>query len=232
MRLILDLILIAIILVSAWRGFKNGIIRGICGILAVIISLSGAGIISNAYSGEFSGMIQPFADGLIDGAVSDVLSDNKETLVTVRSSERGDVYTVCFAALREVGVAEDAAEAIAKDMAKDTDSVDQDMTAMLSEKVSDKLAYAAVVTVAFILIAIVFAVIGNLINLSFEIPGAGKVEPIAGTVLGIIKGIIIMYALATLVRYLGLALSDELLESTKLLSGVVNNNPVANKLGL
>ena len=129
-------------------------------------------------------------------------------------------------------IANDAAEAIAASMAEDTDTVDQDMTGMLSEKVSDKLAYAAVVTVAFILIAIVFAVLGNLINLSFEIPGIGLAEPIVGIILGIIKGIIIMYALTTLVRYLGLVISDEMVESTKLLSGVVNNNPVANRLGL
>ena len=54
-----DVLFILIILVCAWRGYKNGIIRGICGILAIIVSLYGANLIATAYSDEFTGMAKP-----------------------------------------------------------------------------------------------------------------------------------------------------------------------------
>jgi len=235
MRWIIDLVFIAIVAVCCWSGYRNGIIRGVCGVLAVIISLYGANIIANVYSAEFSGMIQPFGEGLVDGAVSSVLTDSDsedEVVFIVPEEDRDDVYVVCLTALQSIGLSESAAAHIAESVAAETDTVNQDMSGLLAEKLCERIAFAGVVAVAFILLAIIFSVIGNLINLTFEIPGIGIAERIGGAVLGLVKGIIIMYALAVLLRYLGMLLPDEIMESNKFLTGIINNNPVANRLGL
>ena len=227
-----DILFILIILVCAWRGYKNGIIRGICGILAIIVSLYGANLIATAYSDEFTGIAKPFVEGIVDTSVSNVLNDGKKTKITVRETDKDDVYTVCYAATREFGLSEAAAEKLSKEMAEDTSVVDQEMTALLSAKLCSKLMFLAVAAIAFILLAIIFSVIGNLINLSFEITALGAAEPIIGVLLGIARGIIIVLALATIFRYTGKVLSDTAIESTKILPHIINNNPVADRLGL
>ena len=227
-----DALFAVIILVSAWRGYKNGIIRGICGILAVIVSLYGANLIATAYSDEFTGMAKPFIEGIVDTSVSNVLNDAKKTKVTVRTSDKDDVYTVCYAASRELGLCESAAQKLAEEMAEDTSVVDQEMTELLSAKLCSKLAFAGLAAIAFILIAIIFAVIGNLINLNFQISALGAAEPIIGTLLGIAKGIIIVLALATIFRYTGKIIPESAAESTKILPHILNNNPVADRFGL
>ena len=138
-------------------------------------------------------------------------------MITVRTSDKDDVYTVCYAASRELGICDAAADKLAREMADDTSVVDQEMTELLSAKLCSKLAFAGLAAIAFILIAIVFAVIGNLI---------------IGTLLGIAKGIIIVLALATVFRYTGKIIPDTAVETTKILPHILNNNPVADRLGL
>ena len=49
MKAILDIIFIAIILACAWTGYKKRLIMGIGGILAIIISIYGANLLSNTF---------------------------------------------------------------------------------------------------------------------------------------------------------------------------------------
>ena len=177
-------------------------------------------------------MAKPFIEGIVDTSVSNVLNDAKKTTITVRTSDKDDVYTVCYAAARELGLCESASEKLAEEMAEDTSVVDQEMTDLLSAKLCSKLAFAGLAAIAFILIAIIFAVIGNLINLNFQISALGAAEPIIGTLLGIAKGIIIVLALATIFRYTGKIIPESAVETTKILPHILNNNPVADRFGL
>ena len=66
-RLILDIVLLAIVALSTWTGYRRGLIGGIAGILAVIIALFGGSLLSSAYSHEVVPVMQPFADGYMTG---------------------------------------------------------------------------------------------------------------------------------------------------------------------
>ena len=48
MKAIIDIILIIIIAMCTWNGYKRGLVGGVAGILAIIISLLGASILSAA----------------------------------------------------------------------------------------------------------------------------------------------------------------------------------------
>jgi uncharacterized membrane protein required for colicin V production len=81
------------------------------------------------------------------------------------------------------------------------------------------------------LIAIIFAVIGTLLNFTFSLPGLRLVDYIAGAVFGLAKGLLITLTIAVIVRYIGL-LAPELVGETVLLNHMVNNNPIARALGV
>jgi hypothetical protein len=81
------------------------------------------------------------------------------------------------------------------------------------------------------LIAIVFAVIGNLVGFVFALPGLRIVDIISGAALGLVKGMIIVLAVTVIIRYFGLVFLPTI-EGTTLLRYFVNNNPIANMLGI
>lgn len=264
MNWVIDGVLVLIVAFFAWRGYRNGFIRGIFGILAVVIAIYGANLAASAYSSEFTGMLKPFVGGVVDKAVGNVLNTDgstnadsagtgdktpsgsatpSETSTTsepaktpkpdtvLTGDEKTNVFDVSFAALRDIGLATGASKLIADKVGAEMTSVGQTMSVYLTEKLSDSLAYIAVFAIAFILIAIIFAVIGNIFNLALSIPGLNQADNIIGLILGILKGLLIVLVIAVVIRYFGLV-SSENIEKTTVLSFLLNKNPLANILGI
>lgn len=226
----IDLTVIAVIAFCGWRGYKNGLIRGVFGVVALIVSIFVANIAADAYSKEFTGMLKPFVGGLVDSALTEL--DEKGIVYDKRAHEHkidSLDFGTAYEALRWIGLPEPSAVRIAGL------SADEDPEVHISDRIADKLssvlAYIAVFAIAFILLAIIFAVIGNLIGLVFSLPGLRLLDAIAGVAFGLTKGFIIILALATVVRYFGF-LTLETIERTSILNQIVNNNPIADMLGL
>jgi len=221
----IDAVLVLIVAVTAYKGWKKGLIRGIFGVVAVIVSIFGANLVAKAYSGEFTEMLEPLVGGVVDNAVSAVVD------ASGMSSDRVSVYDVSLNALRRLGVAEDAAVDLAEKVAAEFGSVGQVMSDGLTQKLCAMLSYVAVFIVVFILISILFAVLGNLIHFVFTLPGLALPDKIAGLVLGIVKGLLIVFTLAVAMRYLGIV-SATVIGQTKVLSYILNANPLAKLLGI
>ena len=233
----IDLAIIAIIAFCGWRGYKNGLIRGIFGIVALIVSIFIANIAAEAYSGEFTGMLRPFVGGIIDTTLTEMEEkDIKYDPGENKHENKTEEFRTAYTALRQIHLPEPSAVRIAE-MAVDVEDPEVDfnirgvISDLIAEKLSSVLAFVAVFAIAFILIAIVFTVIGNLIGFVFSLPGLKLVDTIAGTAFGLVKGFIIVFTLATVVRYFGLLALDTI-EETSILNAVVNGNPIANMLGL
>ena len=59
MKAIIDIVLIVIIALCTWNGYKRGLVGGIAGILAIIISLFGSSLLASAYSHEVVPAVEP-----------------------------------------------------------------------------------------------------------------------------------------------------------------------------
>lgn len=249
MNWLIDGILILIVVFSAWRGFKNGFIRGVFGVLALIIAIYGANLVAKAYSSEFTGMLEPFVGGVVDKAISKVTRSSdaeQEELTNGEREEAGgenedaevltdekkeDVFEVSFAALKNIGVSPDASKLIARQVGDKMEKVGQTMSVYLTGKFCDALAYVGVFIIAFALIAIIFAVIGNIFNLAFSIPGIETIDRLIGLALGIFKGLLIIFVLVVALRYIRVLPAD-VVKKTTVLEFFLNKNPLAGILGI
>ncbi|MBR2831581.1 MAG: CvpA family protein [Oscillospiraceae bacterium] len=255
MHIAIDVVLLAIVVYCGWRGYRNGIIRGICGLLAIVIALYGANLVASVYSSEFNGMLNPFMSGIVDSAVSTVINGGKEeeqsdrrvildeedeeeeekhkrSVMILTDEEKEDVYSVCFASLRYLGLSEDAADMLAKNTADETSQVGQQMNVDLTNKICVHMAYVITFLICFILLAILFAVVGNIIDLTFAIPGIEKVEPYIGIVIGLARGVLLILVIAVFFRYAGLAFHEDTFEKTRLLKRLMESGLIAERLGL
>ena len=66
MNIIIDLILLLIVALCIWDGYKRGLIGGIAGIFAIIIALLAGSSLSDSYASEAVPVLKPFIDGYID----------------------------------------------------------------------------------------------------------------------------------------------------------------------
>ena len=230
--LAIDLAVVAIIVFCGWRGYKNGLIRGVFGVVTLIVALVLANIAASAYSEEVTGALQPFVGGIIDSAMTKIL-DGDVTIEYVEDASDAEGFSMAYTALREVGLPVPAAINVA-DLAVGDYGVGDSLgflTELVSERLSSTLSYVALFGIAFLLASIIFAVIGNLIGFVFSLPGLKLVDIIAGAALGLAKGFLIVLSLAAVVRYFGL-LAQSTLEETTVLNYFVNNNMIADMLGI
>ena len=231
--LALDLAVIAIVVFCGWRGYKNGLIRGVFGIVSLAVSLFLAGVAATAYSEELEEMLSPFIGGFIDSAIVDIADKNIDIDISGYEKE-SEVFITAYKALRHFGLPESGAARVADMVTKDSKDGELN-TGVLSNSVANRLssilAFVAVFGIAFALLAIIFTVIGNLIGFVFSLPGLELVDIISGVLFGLAKGLIIVFALAAVVRYAGI-LAPETLEGTKILIYIVNTNPIADIIGI
>lgn len=243
--IVIDAVLVLIVLFCIWRGFKNGLIRGVCGIIALIISIFVANLVATAYSSDFSGMLNPFISGVVDTALDNTITSgdygsgilggagspaNGNT--SGQGSQTGNnIYDITSATLQKLGLPSKPTELISQQVGSEVNTIGRELSGNITEKLSDALAYAAVFIICFILLEIIFAVIGNLANLIFSLPGLEGVDKIAGSILGLAKGVIIVLVIALALRYLGL-ISAKTIDGTHILKLLINHNPIANILGI
>lgn len=259
-NIILDAVVIIIALFCAWRGWRKGIIGGLCSILAIIVSFYGANLIASTYSAEFTGIVEPFAHGIVDTMVNKVVGSSQgedtaedETVelasvegeeseeetrterplvVVLSEEEKQDVYSVAFAVLRQVGFHEDTAANVAQKAVEVADMVGSDLSEFLAEQLCGIVAYIGVFIIAFVLISILFAVVGNVLDLVFNLPGIELVNRILGLVLGLSFAFCILQFVGCVARFTGIIISDETINSTMLFKYFVDNNYLAAFIGL
>ena len=236
MKLLLDLILLAIIALGVWRGYKSGIISGVIGLAAIIACVYVANIFAGAYSEEFVGMLEPFASGVVDSMVSSTVSNDPEdvekAVVQLTNAEKEDVYSVSFAALRRLGLCKEVSDEMAQDVSGKVKMVNQEMNDQITTLLCHKITFAVVFFIAFILAGILCAVIGNVLDLRFGLPGAEKINNIGGAVLGGIKAFLIVLFIGCVCRYAGIVIGEERIVSTVILESVINKNIIASSVGI
>ena len=233
LTLALDLGILGIIAFCGWRGYKNGLIRGVFGVVSLVVSMVLANILATAYSGELKDMLNPFVGGFVDSALVEIMEQDVEYDSSGYEDESLNFITSFFA-LRRIGLSESPAARVTELAMDDADEAGMPaslLSDLVADKLSSVLANAVVFGLAFVLIAIIFSVLGNLIGFVFSLPGLKLVDIISGAAFGLMKGLLIVFALTVVVRYLGL-FAPETYEATSVLKYFANNNPIANMIGI
>ena len=223
LRLILNIVLLLIVALCTWTGYRKGLIAGIAGILAVVIALFGGSLLSSAYSHEVVPVMEPFADGYIDSQNirDDVLETlgygytdlSLEDILARDSSLRYDYAVEC---MKIVGVYQDRAEEMAQKAVDLADRSGVSMTDAVVTVLCDTGSFVGGLLVAFLLILILLVAIGNIGNLSFRLPNLELLDEIGGAVLGFVKGFLYCVLLCWVLSFLGIIIGKDTLENTTL----------------
>ncbi len=224
MRIILDLILLMIVALCIWNGYKSGLIGGIAGILAIIIALLAGSTISSNYAYEAIPVLEPFVDGYIDSQKTrDMVLEKMGygstdlSLEDVLESDSSLRYDYAFLCMEEVGFHEKRAEELAVRAVRYSDQNDTSMTDAVIAILCDTTTYVAGLTICFLLILILLIAISNIGNLVFRLPDSLQLlDELGGALIGFVKGFLYCILLCWLLSFLGLVIGKETMENTLL----------------
>ena len=71
MKAVLSLLFLSILIFCVWSGYKKGLVMGIFSLIAFVVSVYGANLLSQTYSGEVIDALRTFASGFVEVNVVD-----------------------------------------------------------------------------------------------------------------------------------------------------------------
>ncbi|MCL2367857.1 MAG: CvpA family protein [Oscillospiraceae bacterium] len=231
MHILADLFIVLILGFCIWQGYRRGIIGSILAVIFIIVAVYGANLLANLYSDEFTTMFRPFVSGYLDGVEAEVVEEFAPAGLAGLSTE--DVFRVApeiepviaehiFTAM---GIHENRIH-ILVDQYLDARDAGETVNRAMTEVIVTAFCFLIVFIIAFLLLLIALTVIYNIIPFSFKIPGLRLVDDIAGGVLGLAQGLLLVFMLTWFLGYLGLLIPEGLIEQTWLVETFTARNPM------
>ena len=222
-KAVIDLVLLGILVVCVWSGYKKGIIMGVGGILCIIVAVYGANLLANSFSYDVVPALKPFANGytetMMNGSDSAVMKRmgwdgttyRVEDLVEMYPNRRLEFCSTCYQVL---GFEENLSDRMAEKAVTYARETGVGIRVAVGQILCETVSYAACFLVAFLLIVIILTVIGNLPNLSYKLPRLDIVNDIVGALLGLVTGLMFCAILVWALRFMGKLIGNDTLSAT------------------
>ena len=224
-KAIIDLVLLGILIICVWSGYKKGIIMGVGGILCIIVAVYGANLLANSFSYDVVPALKPFANGytetMMNGSDSTVMKRMGWDGSTYRVEDLVEMYPnrkleFCSTCYQTLGFDENLSDRMAEKAVTYARESGSSIRAAVGQILCETVSYAACFLVAFLLILIILTVIGNLPNLSYKLPRFDILNDILGAVLGLVTGLMLCAVLVWALRFLGKLIGTDTLASTRI----------------
>ena len=229
MKLFINIMLILIIAMCVWRGYKKGFVSGIIGILVVVIALYGGSILSSKYAHQVVPVLEPFVNGYVDSqktrdtALESMGYGNSDlSLEDVLAQDSSLRYDYAYECISNLGLSESMSEKLAEKSVGYAQANNIHMTEAVVAVLCDTVTYVGGLVIAFLLILILLVAITNIGNISFKFPKMPMLDYIGGGVLGLGKGFLYCALLCWFLSFLGIILGEGTLEHTALAKFFLN----------
>ena len=241
MKLIIHLILLLILLLCAWSGWKRGLILGVGSLLALVISVYSADLLSTTYSYEVLDALRPFASGYLETTINNKVRPEYNIVGAAASSLSVEDYLAahpedaegfCQSAFEHMGIYKETARSMASSSLSYAESQEVSVNAAMTEVLCRSVAYAVGFLLAFLLILILLTVVGNLSNLTFKIPGMDALNDVGGLITGLVQGAFFCVLIVWVMKFTGILLPQEKIAESGVLAWVMRADLLYPFLGI
>lgn len=175
-------------------------------------------LLSNTFSQEVAPVIRPFASGYMDGSegvigknLNELIGGSDIQLSVEDSLERNPEIKFVLAenSFKDMGIYEESAKRMANDAVALTEKTGITLSNAIVDIFCSNVTYYLCFILFFVLILIIFTVLGNIFNLSFKIPEKDKLNDIGGIVAGALTGLFFCVIVVWSFKFLGKLLPEE-----------------------
>ena len=220
MKWIIDLILLAVVLLSAHTGYKRGLLNEVGAVLCLLVSLYAATLIANTFTYEVVAAVKPFAGGAIESVIADDVPAmlgydvNEYSISDIVSNDPEKAIDVAEATFLSLGVYAPTAADLAVDVQEYAAANGVGLKAAIIDVTCNTIVFAAAVALFFMIILIFLTVLGNIPNVSFRLPNLEEVDEIGGTVVGVLRGVLMGMLAVWVLKFMGAIIGVDTLGST------------------
>lgn len=198
---LLDILLLAVLALFAFFGWRKGLVLSLCGILAVFVAYFGATFISRAFSAEISTILQPMIQSQVEQVLSEGLTDQPPSsalpLMPGASSAQEDpvdklTLDQALDALTKSPLFAGLQQSVAEAVRDGSLQVVTTAAAAISNYLAIQITQTVLFFLVFLLIQIAWWLFSRALDLAFQLPVLRTVNDLGGLLFGLIEGALLL----------------------------------------
>ena len=212
---VLDIIIIAVVAVAAWRGYRKGLVMTLGGFLAVFVALAGATVVSNALAGPVSQAIRPAVEHQIQTAFQHKADQTAQSAIENGQNAADPTMEEAVTILKDSKVYQGFVEGFQKALNDGIVAATTNAARAISDYVARQIAKTVLYAVAFVLILVLWTILSRVLDLAFKLPVLSTLNRWSGGAVGLCEGVLLVFVVCTLLK--GGVLPEEVVENSHLL---------------
>lgn len=223
--IMLDILIVAVIALFAFLGWRRGLVLTLCGLLAVFVAYAGATFVSNTFSAEIAKILQPTIQGQIEQVLDNMISDLPAPSVTlpgqesVRDNAQASIdqatLNQALEALRQSSLFSGLQESAEQAIQEGTIRVVTTASAAIANYLALQVTRTVLFYLVFFLILIAWNLFSHALDLACRLPVLSTFNEVGGLIIGVVKGALILLAVVWLLSLAGIV-SEETIQQTYL----------------
>lgn len=229
MNILFDVGVLLILAFFIWLGAKRGLVLTLCGLVAVVVALIGASLLSNALAEPVADLVEPMITERIQSTLDESIQHTEFTTESGGVAEDADSISLVgvVGQLKESKLFSGFAESFQRAVSEGTAQVVTSAARSVAHYAAVQIAHGILFVLGFVLILIAWFILSHALDLVAKLPGLHSLNKLGGGAIGLLKGCIVLFVLAWLLRVCGWRLPEETVEKTYLVRFFLNTNPVS-----
>lgn len=234
MQMFLDLVLLAVLILFVVFGVKKGFIRALLDGFSTLI----AGILAYTFTESASQYAyDAFVRNMVRNSLSNALNSTTNDFGTITEKVEILINKIPESAINFSAKLGFNINAVTDSVIKSNPADKDVLIDTIMTEIADKIMMPLVETVTFIVLLVVFVLALAIVIRLFDgiikkIPVVKETDKIFGGLLGVLKGVVVLFVACTVLAFMADSSQDEqfveIVSSSKILEFVNNNNPLLN----
>lgn len=211
MNIAYDIIVVAILLLSAFFGYKKGLILTLCGFLSLFVAFFGAAYLANQLDAPVGELFRP----AIEDTMVNALTDGESTEELMFSLDE------IIESIQDIPLLGGFSDTLKDSIAPENIS---DALLSVSTAIATKIAYVVIFILAFLLVTMAWMIASRVMDLACRLPVLSTLNVWSGLLLGLVRGMLLVYLGVWLLKAGLLPAVD--IAQTNILHFFYENNPL------
>lgn len=196
---IIDAVAVSVLALFAVLGAWRGLLRTLAGVLVVILSLAGAGIIASALSVPAAKLIAPVIEKRIEARLDEA----------VREQGRGEEPLALTELLDLLGVDQTRRVALTGRAQETVRETGASLAAAVVESLARSALYGVLYMISFLLLSVGLHLLARMLDAVLRLPGLRALNAWGGGLLGLAEGALLLFLAVWALRLAGVSFDGE-----------------------
>lgn len=202
---IIDAVAVSVLAGFTALGAWKGLLRTLAGLLVVVLSLAGAGIIASAMSAPAAKLIAPVIEKRIEARLDEAIQEQRSG----KTPETGEEFLSLTELLDLLGVDRVRREAVTGRAQETIRETGAGLAAAVVESLARSVLYGVLYMISFVLLSVGLLLLVRMLDAVLKLPGLHALNVWGGGLAGLAEGALLLFLAVWVLRLLGVSFDGE-----------------------